>query len=329
MLIRKRRGWEIRESAATPESVFLNRRAVLKGLGAIGGAAAAAALPGSALAGHSESGEADPSAALYPVAENEAFKLERPLTPEKFATHYNNYYEFGSQKEIYSLAQELPIRPWTIEIGGLVEKEMTLDIDDLLGRMPLEERLYRHRCVEAWSIAVPYSGFPLKALVDLARPLGGAKYLVMQTFEKPEVARGQKQFWYPWPYTDGLTMAEAVNELAFIATGYYGKPIPKQNGAPLRLAVPWKYGFKHVKGIIRLTFAEARPVSFWQDIQSREYGFWANVNPEVSHPRWSQASEKFYGPDGVERLPTQLFNGYGEFVAGLYKGLDKDEALYM
>ena len=329
MLIRKRRGWEIPESAATPESLFFNRRAVLKGLGAIGGAIGAAALPGAALAAHDETGEADPSADLYPAAENQAFKLERPLTPEKFATHYNNYYEFGSQKEIYSLAQELPIRPWTIEIGGLVEKEMTLDIDDLLARMPLEERLYRHRCVEAWSIAVPYSGFPLKALVDLARPLGSAKYLVMQTFEKPEVARGQKQFWYPWPYTDGLTMAEAVNELAFIATGYYGKPIPKQNGAPLRLAVPWKYGFKHVKGITRLTFSEQHPVSFWQEIQSREYGFWANVNPEVAHPRWSQATEKFFGPDGVERIPTQLFNGYAEFVAGLYTGLDKDEALYM
>ncbi|MDP6473817.1 MAG: protein-methionine-sulfoxide reductase catalytic subunit MsrP [Alphaproteobacteria bacterium] len=329
MLIRKRRGWEIPESAATPESLFFNRRAVLKGLGAIGGAVAAGALPGAAHAAHDETGEADPSADLYPAAENKAFKLERPLTPEKLATHYNNYYEFGSQKEIFRLAQELAIRPWTIEVGGLVEQELTLDIDDLLRQMPLEERLYRHRCVEAWSIAVPYSGFPLKALVDLARPLGGAKYLVMQTFEKPEVARGQKQFWYPWPYTDGLTMAEAVNELAFIATGYYGKPMPKQNGAPLRLAVPWKYGFKHVKGIHRLTFAEERPVSFWQEIQGREYGFWANVNPEVPHPRWSQASEKFFGPDGVERIPTQLFNGYAEFVAGLYEGMDKDEALYM
>ena len=205
---------------------------------------------------------------------------------------------------------------------------MTLDIDDILARMPLEERLYRHRCVEAWSIAVPYSGFPLKALVDIVRPLGAAKYLVMQTFEMPEVARGQKQFWYPWPYTDGLTMAEATNDLAFIATGYYGKPIPKQNGAPLRLAVPWKYGFKHVKGLARLTFLEERPVSFWEDIQASEYGFWANVNPEVAHPRWSQASEKFFGPDGIERIPTQLFNGYGEFVADLYQGLEK-EPLYM
>ncbi|MBT4428106.1 MAG: protein-methionine-sulfoxide reductase catalytic subunit MsrP [Rhodospirillaceae bacterium] len=329
MLIKRNKGWEIAESQATPESVFLNRRTLLKGAGAIGGmVAAGAALPGMALAGHKESDEVDPSAGLYPVAQNETYRMDRQLTPEKFATHYNNYYEFGSQKEIYQLAQELPVRPWTIEVDGLVEQEMTLDMDDLLARMPLEERLYRHRCVEAWSIAVPYSGFPLKALVDLARPLGSAKYLVMQTFEKPEVARGQKQFWYPWPYTDGLTMAEAVNELAFIATGYYGKPIPRQNGAPLRLAVPWKYGFKQVKGLARLTFSEERPVSFWEEIQAAEYGFWANVNPEVSHPRWSQASEKFHGPDGVERVPTQLFNGYGEYVAGLYKGLEK-EPLYM
>ena len=333
MLIKKKRGWEIPESAATPESMFWNRREMLKGLGAIGGAVAAGAvtvgaLPGAAIASHEESGEADPSADLYPVPPNEAFKLDRPLTPEKFATHYNNYYEFGSQKEIFQLAQELPIRPWTITLDGLVEKQMTIDIDDLLGKVALEERLYRHRCVEAWSIAVPYSGFPLKALVDMARPLGSAKYVIMQAFEMPEVAPGQKQFWYPWPYVDGLTMAEAVNELAFIATGYYGKPIHKQNGAPLRLATPWKYGFKQVKGLVRLTFSEKRPVSFWEEIQASEYGFWANVNPEVSHPRWSQASEKFFGPEGVERRPTLLFNGYTEFVADLYTGL-KNEPLYM
>ena len=332
MLIKKKRGWEIPESAATPESMFWNRREVLKGLGAIGGAVAAGAVtvgaqPNAAIASHKESGEADPSTNLYPVPSNEAFKLDRPLTPEKFATHYNNYYEFGSQKEIFQLAQELPIRPWTITMDGLVEKKLTIDIDDLLVKMPLEERLYRHRCVEAWSIAVPYSGFPLKALVNMARPLSSAKYVVMQTFEMPEVAPGQKQFWYPWPYMDGLTMAEAVNELAFIATGYYGKPIPKQNGAPLRLAAPWKYGFKQVKGLVRLTFSEKRPVSFWEEIQASEYGFWANVNPEVSHPRWSQASEKFYGPEGVEQRPTQLFNGYAEFVADLYMGLEK-EPLY-
>ena len=250
MLIKIRRGWELPESAATPESVFTNRRTVLKGLAAGPLLAAGAAAPfagglGRALA---DEDEADPSAHLYPVDRNPAYTLERPLTPEDIATTYNNYYEFGSYKEIWQKAQALKIRPWTVEIDGLVEQPMTVAIDDLLAQMPLEERLYRHRCVEAWSIAVPYSGFPLKALLDFARPLGDAKYLVMQTFEDDDVAEGQRQFWYPWPYIEGLTMAEAANELAFIATGYYGKPIPKQNGAPLRLAVPWKYGLQAHQG---------------------------------------------------------------------------------
>jgi len=330
MLVKISRGWELPERMATPESVFRNRRQVLKGIGAIGSVTVAGTFVPSAVHGtHEEGPSDDPSAGLYPVSENKAFTLDRELTPEKFATHYNNYYEFGSQKEIFQLARELPIRPWTITVDGLVEQEMTVDIGDLLAKMPLEERLYRHRCVEAWSIAVPYSGFPLKALVDLARPLTSAKYVVMQTFSKPEIASGQKQFWYPWPYIEGLTIEEATNDLAFIATGYYGKPIPKQNGAPLRLAVPWKYGFKHIKGLVRLTFSEKRPRSFWEVIQGSEYGFWANVNPEVPHPRWSQGTEKFYGPNGVERVPTQLFNGYGEYVAALYIGVDKRELLYM
>ena len=330
MLIKIERGWQLPERIATPEALFRNRRQFLRGMGAIGGALVADSLVlNSAFATHDEGTNDDPSAELYPVWENKTFTLDRELTPEKFATHYNNYYEFGSQKEISKLAQELPIRPWTITLDGLVEKEAILDIDDLLAMMPLEERVYRHRCVEAWSIAVPYSGFPLQALVNLARPLGSAKYLVMQSFEKPEIARGQKQFWYPWPYTEGLTIEEATNELAFMATGYYGKPIPKQNGAPLRLAVPWKYGFKHAKGIVRFTFSEKRPRSFWEKIQGSEYGFWANVNPDVPHPRWSQATEKFYGPGGVMRMPTQLFNGYGEYVATLYSDFAKREPLYM
>ena len=169
-------------------------------------------------------------------------------------------------------------------------------------------------------MAVPWSGFPLSTLVELARPLGSARYLRMETFTSAEMAPGQRQSWYPWPYIEGLTMAEATNELAFIATGLYGKPMPRQNGAPLRLAVPWKYGFKSVKSIVRFTFTDERPVTFWEAIQASEYGFWANVNPEVPHPRWSQATERVLGSD--ERVPTQLFNGYGEYVAHLYRGLD-------
>jgi sulfoxide reductase catalytic subunit YedY len=208
----------------------------------------------------------------------------------------------------------------------MVTKELTVDAEELIRKLPIEERLYRFRCVEAWSMTVPWSGFPLKALIDFAQPTSNAKYLVMQTFSRPQEASGQKQFWYPWPYTEGLTMAEATSELAFIATGVYGKPLPKQNGAPLRLAVPWKYGFKSVKSVVRFTFTDKRPKTFWEGLAADEYGFWANVNPMVAHPRWSQATEEVVGTG--RRIPTQLFNGYGEQVAGLYKDLG-GEKLFM
>jgi sulfoxide reductase catalytic subunit YedY len=223
------------------------------------------------------------------------------------------------------------VRPWTVKIDGMVEQEREVDIDQLIKAMPLEERLYRHRCVEAWSIAVPWSGFAMKHLVDYAKPLSGAKYVRMETFKDPDVASGQRAPWYPWPYVEGLTIEEATNELAFLVTGMYGKALPQQNGAPLRLAVPWKYGFKSGKGLVRFTFTDEMPKTFWWDVQAREYGFWANVNPKVDHPRWSQASEKFLKTlDDVgtfaspERVPTQLFNGYAEQVAHLYDGLEKE-----
>ncbi|WP_340115638.1 protein-methionine-sulfoxide reductase catalytic subunit MsrP [Pelagibius sp. 7325] len=340
MLIRIRKGWEIPDSQATPETVFLNRRRLLKTaaagsvmLGAGGLLAACDDDPAQAAAGgDSETASAaeggDPSAKLYPAPRNETYTLDRPITDEGLATTYNNYYEFGSSKNIWQKAQALPVRPWTVTLDGMVEQPMEIGIDDLLAKMPLEERVYRHRCVEAWSMAVPYSGFAMKALVDLARPLSSAKYVKMTTFENPDVAGGQRAAWYPWPYIEGLTMAEARHDLAFIATGLYGKPIPKQNGAPLRLAVPWKYGFKHIKGIVRFEFTDQRPKSFWEAIQSSEYGFWANVNPEVPHPRWSQASERVLGLN--EQVPTLLYNGYGEYVADLYKGIDpQQEALFM
>ena len=335
MLIRIKRGWELPESAATPEDVFRSRRRLLKAAAAAPVMLAASGLlaacdegpPQVAQAAEKDAvAESDPTAGLYPVTRNMRYRLDRDITPEELATTYNNYYEFGSSKTIAKKAQALRLRPWTLKIDGLVEKPMEIGFDDLLAKMPLEERLYRLRCVEAWSMAVPWSGFPLKALVDFAKPLSSAKYLKMVTFHDPDMASGQKAAWYPWPYVEGLTLAEATNELAFIATGLYGKPIPKQNGAPLRLAVPWKYGFKSVKGIVRFEFTDKRPKTFWEEIQPREYGFWANVNPNVPHPRWSQASEKVLGQDF--RLETQLFNGYGEFVAELYKGLET-EKLYM
>ena len=320
MLIKQKRGWELPESEATPEAVFRDRRRILQAMGM--GALIAAAPAEAALAAM----PADPSAGLYPAKRNDRYTLDRPVTPEKLATTYNNFYEFGSQKTIADEAQELPIRPWTVTIDGMVEKPLTLGIDDLLKRVTLEERLYRHRCVEAWSMAVPWTGFPMKTLVDMAQPLSSASYVRMQTFQDPKVAPGQKQFWYPWPYIEGVTLAEATNELAFLVTGMYGKPVPRQDGAPLRLALPWKYGFKSIKSLVRVSFTDQRPVSFWEKLAPDEYGFWANVNPAVPHPRWSQASERVLGMD--ERRPTQLFNGYGEFVASLYDGM-KNERLYI
>ncbi|MGH6914057.1 MAG: protein-methionine-sulfoxide reductase catalytic subunit MsrP [Geminicoccales bacterium] len=331
MLIKVKRGWELADAAATPEAVFRDRRRLVAGLatGLTMGPLLAAAAPllGSreARAAGADPAPGDPSAGLYPLPRNPRYTADRAPTPEELTTGYNNFYEFGSSKDVVEAAQALPIRPWSVVIDGLVEEERTIAIDDLLAQMPLEERLYRLRCVEAWSLVVPWSGFPLKALVDFARPLGSAKYLLTETFQNPEVAPGQRAIWYPWPYIEGLTMAEATNELAFMVTGAYGKPLPNQNGAPLRLAVPWKYGFKSAKSIVRFTFTEERPVGFWEELQSSEYGFWANVNPEVPHPRWSQASERVVGTN--ERVPTQLFNGYAEFVADLYKGLES-ERLY-
>ncbi len=329
MLIKIPRGWERPEASATPEALLRDRRKLVKTLAAGPILLAAPAL----LSGCGDGAKIaavpmapDPSAALYPVARNPRYTLDRPLTPEDLATSYNNYYEFGSSKSIKQRARALPIRPWTLTLDGLVEKPIQIAIDDLLARMPLDERLYRHRCVEAWSMDVPWSGFPLKALVEMARPLSSARYLKFTSFENADVAPGQKTPWYPWPYTEGLTIAEATNELAYFATGVYGKALPKQNGAPLRLTLPWKYGFKSAKGIVRIEFTDKRPVSFWEVLGPKEYGFWANVNPKVAHPRWSQASERVLGLQG--RVPTRLYNGYGAYVAKLYAGM-KDARLFM
>jgi sulfoxide reductase catalytic subunit YedY len=315
MHVIRRRGWEIAEHLATPEHLFVNRRAFLVGAGAT----AFASSPELALA--QRIGDVpDPSIGFYPVKRNEKYVLDRPITDEAINGSYNNFYEFGSAKTIAKAAQALKLRPWTVQIDGMVQKPQEIGIDDLLRKMPLEERLYRHRCVEAWSMAIPWSGFAFSKLVELAQPLASAKYVRMETFLDSAVASGQRQTWYPWPYVEGLTLAEATNELAFLATGAYGKPIAKQHGAPLRLAVPWKYGFKSIKSIVRFTFTDQRPKSFWEALQASEYGFWANVNPDVPHPRWSQATEQLIGTQ--ERRPTLLFNGYGDYVAHLYKGLD-------
>jgi sulfoxide reductase catalytic subunit YedY len=320
MHVIRRRGWEIPERLATPEHVVLNRRALL---GAAAGAAAA--LVPEFAAAQRVTDIPDPTKDLYPAARNERYGIgDRAITPELINGNYNNFYEFGGHKEIAKAAQALKIRPWTVKLDGMVEKPFEIAIDDLIRKMPLEERLYRHRCVEAWSMTIPWTGFPMVKLVELAKPLASAKYIEMQTFQDSS-APGFRQSWYPWPYTEGLTIEEANNELAFLVTGMYGKPALKQMGAPLRLAVPWKYGFKSIKSIVRFNFTDQRPKTFWEGLQSSEYGFWANVNPDVSHPRWSQATEQVIGTS--ERRPTLLFNGYGEFVAGLYKDI-KGERLW-
>jgi len=321
MWVKRKRGWEIAEHEVTPESVFHDRRAFLKAMGM--GALVAATGTGSLAAAAPAFADTDQSAGLYPAKANPKYKLDRPVTAEKLSTTYNNFYEYTAEKNVYEYSDALQVRPWNVAIDGMVEKPMTLGIDDLLKKVTLEERLYRHRCVETWSMAVPWTGFPMKALLDIAKPLSGAKYVRMVTFMDPKMAPGERMFFYPWPYVEGVTMFEANNDLAFLVTGMYGKPLPKPDGPPLRLVLPWKYGFKSIKSIVQFTFTDKRPTSFWTALQADEYGFWANVNPAVPHPRWSQATERELGEN--TRRPTLIWNGYGEYVAAMYDGIKGEE----
>jgi len=323
MRVIARRGWEIRQGQLTSEGLVISRRRVL------GGAAAALAGVGAPVGAGAQGRDpmawweaqvgADPTRDLYPAPRVPRYPLDRPLTDARHAITYNNFYEFGSQKDIWRAAQRLETRPWTVTIDGLVPAPRTIDIDELIRRFPLEERTYRFRCVEAWAMAVPWAGFPLADLVRWVDPLGSARYVVFESFQNPRIAPGFRQSWYPWPYTEGFTMAEATNELSLVVVGIYGRPLPPQMGAPIRIITPWKYGFKQPKSVVRITFTDRRPVGFWERLQPNEYGFWANVNPAVPHPRWSQATERMLGTD--ERRPTVIWNGYGEWVASLYEGL--------
>lgn len=315
-----RRRWSIRDSAATPEQIFQSRRTLLKaagliGLGLAGSAAIGCASPqDAAIIGAQEN---PPGKDLYPAPRDSRFSLDRPLTDENYAASYNNFYEFSTFKGgVYKNAARWRTNPWQIEIAGLIDKPRIFEIDELMHALPLEERLYRFRCVEAWAMAVPWTGFPLPALIKLVQPLSSARYVKFVTFMKPDQVPNQSSSYGPWPYTEGLTMAEATNELTMLATGIYGHPLPKQHGAPLRLVVPWKYGFKNIKSIVKIEFTAAQPRTFWNTSQPHEYGFTANVEPTVPHPRWSQATEKLI--DTGERRPTLPYNGYGEWVAQLY-----------
>ncbi len=302
-----------KDKLITPPNIFFERRNLLKSLGLISSSILLPSLKISAFADTSS------------LRINQEFLNKRPLTQEKFATTYNNYYEFGSSKNIWRSAQKLKINPWLISIDGMVEKPLEIDALDLIDLMgPIEERIYRHRCVEAWAMTLPWSGFEFSKLIDYVKPLNNAKYVKFETFLDPKVARGQKQKWYPWPYTEGITIEEASNVLTFMATGIYGKELPKQNGAPLRLVLPWKYGFKSIKSIKKITFTDKMPLSFWESLQPTEYGFWANVNPNIPHARWSQETEKLIG-DQIKVVPTKLFNGYEQYVEHLYT---KDQKYY-
>ncbi len=321
--IRVPKGWEMPERLTTPEDIYMNRRKFLKAMG-FAGAGLVVGCAGERPADGKEAGGRPPAraskapAGIYPAERNPAYTLNRALTDEAVAARYNNFYEFSHIKDrVWRLVDRFETRPWTVEVKGLVEAPRVYDVDDLLRRMPLEERLYRFRCVEAWAMAVPWTGFPFKSLIDEVQPRPSAKYVRMVTFLRPNQAPGQvEQHWYPWPYYEGLTIEEAMNELTLLVTGIYGHELPKQHGAPIRLIVPWKYGYKSIKSIVSIEFTDRRPPTFWNDAVPREYDFWSNVNPGVPHPRWSQATERLI--DTGKRVPTQIYNGYADDVAHLY-----------
>jgi sulfoxide reductase catalytic subunit YedY len=316
MLIRSPKDWELPDSAATPESVYRNRRTFLKTLG-VGAAAAALG-----------SRELFATTAGFPTKMNPAYRdpALNP-TPYELITSYNNFYEFGTDKSEPkpNANKGWKTDPWTVEIAGLCRNPVKIDANDLVTKMGgAEQRVYRFRCVEAWSMVIPWDGFPLSKLVALADPTPEAKFLKMTTVLDPKNIPGQRGGALDWPYVEGLRLDEANHELAFIATGIYGRAIPNQNGAPLRLVTPWKYGFKGVKSIVKFEFVAKQPKNTWNVMASNEYGFYANVNPNVDHPRWSQASERVIGGGGLlgSRQRTLMFNGYEKQVAGLYQGLN-------
>jgi sulfoxide reductase catalytic subunit YedY len=248
-------------------------------------------------------------------------ELNDPLTSFEAVTTYNNYYEFTVDKEgVAPMAQNFTTTPWTVEVGGLVNRPKTYAIEDLLTQFPQEERIYRLRCVEGWSMVIPWTGFQLNKLLDEVEPTSQAKYVRFTSVMRPEEMPGQRSDWYEWPYTEGLRLDEAMNDLTLMVTGVYGKTLPPQNGAPLRLAVPWKYGFKSSKAIVKIELVEEQPTTLWMAAAPNEYGFYANVNPDVAHPRWSQATERRIGE--LSRRQTLPFNGYSEQVAELYAGMD-------
>ena len=310
---------KINPSEITPEHVFISRRQFMVGIGAL--AASVAFFGGCGEKRDSSLGEASEDFCGSVQASSTTDELGDKLTSCDSVISYNNFYEFTTSKEdVIYLAQDFKSSPWEVKVGGLVNKPQTFDIDDLRRKFPQEERIYRLRCVEGWSMVIPWLGFPLAKLLKEVEPTSKAKYVRFETLHDTERMPGQKSIFYNWPYIEGLRLDEAMNDLTLLATGIYGNPLLPQSGAPIRLVLPWKYGFKSIKSIVKIDLVEDMPVSFWMDSASHEYGFYANVNPDVPHPRWSQASERRIGELG--RRDTLLFNGYAEEVAYLYKDMD-------
>lgn len=311
--IHRKRPWELPEREVTPEGVYLRRRELLAALG-VGAGALLLGAPAEAQV----RGVGEDVRRRFPGQRDARYPLDRPLTERAIAARYNNYYELTTDKErVAELAADFVSRPWTIEVRGHCRRPARFDVDRLIRELPMEERRYRFRCVEAWAMAVPWNGFPLSALLARVEPTSAARFVRFVSFMRPEQAPGQRtQTWYPWPYFEGLRIDEAMNELTFLAVGIYGEPLPNQHGAPIRLVTPWKYGYKSPKAIVRIELTDRQPPTFWNRLHPSEYSFLSNVNPAVPHPRWSQATERMLGTG--ERRPTLLYNGYAAQVAGLY-----------
>jgi sulfoxide reductase catalytic subunit YedY len=310
---------DIPSSEITPEPLFRSRRQFMRSAAALIGGTALLSACGieASPAGSNQSGA---TAAAGPVS-GKTDELGDKLTDYAAVTGYNNYYEFTTDKEgVADLAKNFKTTPWTVAIGGMVNKPQTIAIEDLLKQYPQEERIYRHRCVEGWSMVIPWTGFPLAKLLKQVEPTSQAKYVRFETVMRPEEMPGEDSGYYTWPYVEGLRLDEAMNDLALLVTGVYGKPALPQNGAPLRLSVPWKYGFKSIKAIVKIDLVADQPTSLWMNAAPNEYGFYANVNPDVPHPRWSQSTERRIGE--FSRRKTLPFNGYADKVAHLYDGMD-------
>jgi methionine sulfoxide reductase catalytic subunit len=331
--ILKRPDWNLPEGLITPESAYLNRRSFLRQMGFSGAGLAIAGLSAcskeqaangapaagvSPVATNSASAAASVKSGKYPADRNPEFNPNWVLTKEAVANRYNNFYEFTTDKAgVHQLTGRFTIAPWPIEIGGLVEKPMKLDVEELIDQMTLEERIYRFRCVEAWAMVVPWTGFPLQKLLAKVVPKPEAKFIKFVTFNRPEQAPGMRDLNYPWPYTEGLRLDEAMNPLTLVGTGLYGKPLPKQHGAPIRIVVPWKYGYKSIKSIVKIELVAEQPKTLWETLAPHEYPFESNVDPAIPHPRWQQSTERMI--DTGIRVRTLPFNGYGDFVAKLYR----------